>query len=240
MEKSSSFIKFLSVKLPVVLRIELWYSMIFLVVVCSFLCFYKFVPTSWNKFAWKWLENLLVAVIWRNRLLINSTATSKSKTHCSFTDVPSAPQGPLKAIDTSPNAITLQWKPPLDDGGSRIEKYVLEKKLKGSSKWQKVPVNILPDETEATAKNLEEGQEYDFRVMAVNENGESAPLATTEPIKAKYPFGRFSYEGAIVHNLFWTKRHQWLHVSQWILLEITFFNRKTLGSNSKSRFVQLL
>jgi Fibronectin type III domain len=105
-------------------------------------------------------------------------------------DAPSAPQGPLEAIDTSPSAITLQWKPPLDDGGSRIQKYVLEKKPKGSNKWQRVPVNILPNETEATAKNLEEGQEYDFRVMAVNENGESAPLATTEPIKAKYPFGR--------------------------------------------------
>jgi hypothetical protein len=110
------------------------------------------------------------------------------------TDAPGAPQGPLEAIDTTPTAITLQWKPPKDDGGSRIQKYVLEKKPKGSNKWQRVPVSIAPDETEATAKNLDEGQEYEFRVMAVNENGESEPLTTTGPIKAKYPFGWSSSE----------------------------------------------
>jgi len=84
----------------------------------------------------------------------------------------------------------LQWKPPKDNGGSPIERYVLEKKPKGSNKWSKCPGHIDPDETEATAKNLDEGQEYDFRVVAVNKEGESEPLVTTEPIKAKYPFGK--------------------------------------------------
>jgi len=105
-------------------------------------------------------------------------------------DKPSAPQGPLEAVETTPNAIKLQWKPPKDDGGSKIDHYVLEKKPKGSNKWTKCPGHIDPDETEATAKNLEEGQEYDFRVVAVNKEGESDPLVTTAPIKAKYPFGR--------------------------------------------------
>jgi len=68
---------------------------------------------------------------------------------------------------------------------------VLEKKPKGSNKWTKCPGHIGPDETEATAKNLDEGQEYDFRVLAVNPEGESEPLVTTAPIKAKYPFGKF-------------------------------------------------
>ena len=45
---------------------------------------------------------------------------------------------------------------------------------------------------EATARNLDEGTEYDFRVMAVNEHGESKPLVTSEAIKAKHPFGRHS------------------------------------------------
>ena len=105
-------------------------------------------------------------------------------------DKPSAPQGPLEVLGTTPTEITLQWKPPKDNGGSPIEKYVLEKKPKGG-KWQKVPGNIDPDETQVTAKNLEPGEEYEFRVTAVNENGESDPLVTTGgPIKAKYPFGK--------------------------------------------------
>lgn len=104
-------------------------------------------------------------------------------------DKPSAPQGPLEATDTTPTAITLQWKPPKDNGGAPISHYILEKKPKGSNKWQKVPGNISPNDTEATAKNLDEGEEYDFRVLAVNPQGESEPLMTTGPIKAKYPFG---------------------------------------------------
>ena len=105
-------------------------------------------------------------------------------------DKPSAPQGPLEATETTPSAITLQWKPPKDNGGLPIDHYVLEKKPKGSNKWTKCPGHIGPNDTTATAKNLDEGEEYDFRVMAVNPEGESEPLVTTAPIKAKYPFGK--------------------------------------------------
>lgn len=106
-------------------------------------------------------------------------------------DKPSSPEGPLEVLETTPTAITLEWKPPKDNGGSKIERYVLEKKPKGSNRWQKCPGNISPDDTQATAKNLDEGEEYDFRVIAVNENGESEPLVTSGPVKAKYPFGMF-------------------------------------------------
>ena len=82
----------------------------------------------------------------------------------------------------------MAWKPPPDDGGAKIEKYVVEKKPKGSNRWTKVPG--IFKEPECTAKNLDEGEEYEFRVMAVNEHGESEPLMTTEPIKAKHPFGK--------------------------------------------------
>ena len=51
---------------------------------------------------------------------------------------PAAPMGPLEAIDTKPTAITVAWKPPPDDGGNKIQKYVLEKKPKGG-RWSKVP-----------------------------------------------------------------------------------------------------
>jgi len=120
--------------------------------------------------------------------LRNPAGTAEAKINVIVLDKPSAPEGPLEAIDTRPDAITLQWKPPKDDGGAKIERYVLEKKPKGSNKWQKVPGLIGPNDTQATAKNLDDGEEYDFRVMAVNENGESEPLVTSGPIKAKFPF----------------------------------------------------
>ena len=108
----------------------------------------------------------------------------------SHTDKPGTPEGPLEATDVGPTAITLAWKPPKDDGGCRIQKYVLEKRPKGSKKWTKVPGAIGPQDTEATARNLEKGEDYEFRVMAVNEEGESDPLESDGFIRAKHPYGR--------------------------------------------------
>lgn len=42
-------------------------------------------------------------------------------------DRPSAPLGPFDAYDITPDTCTLSWKQPLDDGGSPITNYVVEK-----------------------------------------------------------------------------------------------------------------
>lgn len=105
----------------------------------------------------------------------------------STTDAPAKPKGPIETTGVTANSISLAWKPPPDDGGAKIEKYIVEKRPKGASKWTKVPGVFK--EPEATAKNLEEGEEYEFRVIAVNEHGESEPLVAEEAIKAKHPFG---------------------------------------------------
>lgn len=39
-------------------------------------------------------------------------------------------------------------------------------------------------------KGLQEGHEYNFRVKAVNEEGESEPLETEHSIVAKNPYGK--------------------------------------------------
>lgn len=44
-----------------------------------------------------------------------------------FIDKPSPPQGPLDISDITPETCTLSWKPPLDDGGSPVTNYVVEK-----------------------------------------------------------------------------------------------------------------
>ncbi|KAL7064324.1 hypothetical protein AAHC03_04779 [Spirometra sp. Aus1] len=101
-------------------------------------------------------------------------------------DAPASPTGPLEATDISANEITLQWKPPADDGGDPVKNYILEKKVPGSDKWQTVSA-FLRTPT-ATVRNLEEGQPYEFRVMAENSYGVSEPLMTTSAIKPKHPF----------------------------------------------------
>ena len=42
-------------------------------------------------------------------------------------DKPSAPEGPLKVSDVNAKGCKLNWKPPADDGGVPIQKYVVEK-----------------------------------------------------------------------------------------------------------------
>lgn len=44
-----------------------------------------------------------------------------------FPDKPMPPQGPLEVSDITPETCCLTWKAPLDDGGSPITNYVVEK-----------------------------------------------------------------------------------------------------------------
>ena len=46
---------------------------------------------------------------------------------CAVSDKPSAPEGPLKVSDVNAKGCKLNWKPPADDGGVPIQKYVVEK-----------------------------------------------------------------------------------------------------------------
>ena len=64
--------------------------------------------------------------------------------------------------------------------------YQVEKKGK-DGRW--VPVSKFCRDTDCPVDELNPGEEYEFRVMAVNDQGVGTPLVTTKPIIAKYPFG---------------------------------------------------
>ena len=74
-----------------------------------------------------------------------------------------------------------------DNGGKPITYYIVEKKDKRSSKWTLVSKQCRTPGCEVTG--LDEGLEYEFRVAAVNDRGQSESLVTTKPIVAKHPFG---------------------------------------------------
>jgi hypothetical protein len=61
-----------------------------------------------------------------NLCVITSSILSVMELNC-LADKPLPPQGPLDVSDITPETCSLSWKPPLDDGGSPITNYVVEK-----------------------------------------------------------------------------------------------------------------
>lgn len=116
-------------------------------------------------------------------------------------DAPAAPLGPLEVGGITPDSCVLKWEPPKvrlqlqrqlqgqlqDDGGSPVSNYVVEKRSRKSGKWE--PVSKFVRVPEYEVMGLEEGEQYEFRVSAVNDNGQSEPLEAAKPITAKHQFG---------------------------------------------------
>lgn len=103
-----------------------------------------------------------------------------------FPAAPGKPKGPLKVYDVTKSGLKLKWEKPEDDGGLPITSYQIEKLDKATGRW--VPVGRTSD-TEMDVKGLQEGHEYEFRVKAINEEGESEPLVTDSSTIAKNPYG---------------------------------------------------
>jgi len=72
----------------------------------------------------------------------------------------------------------------------------VEKKDKKSGKW--TPVSKFCRTPECDVTGLDDGEEYEFRVAAVNEQGQGEPLLTQKPIIAKHPFGMYSVVVVVV------------------------------------------
>lgn len=98
-------------------------------------------------------------------------------------DEPGKPGKP-EATDWDKDHVDLKWTPPENDGGAPITGYIIEKKKKGDLKWEPA-VEIRANTTEGTVPNLEEGEEYEFRVMAVNKAGPGEPSDASNSVIAK-------------------------------------------------------
>lgn len=67
--------------------------------------------------------------------------------------------------------------------------YIIEKIAKGEERWKRCNEHLVPVLT-YTAKGLEEGKEYQFRVRAENAAGIGEPSRATPPTKAVDPIGK--------------------------------------------------
>lgn len=96
--------------------------------------------------------------------------------------------GPIKFTEVFAERIGLAWNPPIDDGGSKITNYVVEKREENRKSW--VHVSNDPKECAYVVNRLTENHEYEFRVMAQNKFGVGPPLVS-EPEKARNLFSEF-------------------------------------------------
>lgn len=87
-------------------------------------------------------------------------------------------------IDIWSNRCTIQFKASLSDGGSPIQRYIIEKKLKEGdweyAGWTKSLTYTISD--------LKRDQQYSFQVFAENEAGRSEPSYATDFITIRDPF----------------------------------------------------
>lgn len=95
---------------------------------------------------------------------------------------PSCPTN-LQVPEFTSRSASLSWGPPVSNGGADITGYIIEKRLAGSPKWEKV-ITLEPNVFQHTIENLKEKNEFVFRVFAENAIGMSTP-ANTQVIALK-------------------------------------------------------
>lgn len=96
-------------------------------------------------------------------------------------DTPGVPTS-LRSTESGQGTVLLSWAPPVDDGGSPIIDYVVEKRDALRVGWTQVGTS---SDTSYRVTRLNEQSEYMFRVRAVNKLGQGAPEELTRPVAAR-------------------------------------------------------
>jgi titin len=91
--------------------------------------------------------------------------------------------------DIRKSSVLCKWEPPLDDGGSEIINYTLEKKDKTKPDADWIVITSTLRQCKYSVTKLIEGKEYLFRVRAENRFGPGPPCVS-KPFVAKDPFGK--------------------------------------------------
>lgn len=84
----------------------------------------------------------------------------------------------------------IVWDKPGVDGGSMVTGYYLQKRDKKNLRWISVYKDPICDTT-AKVHHLTEGNEYQYRVCAINKAGDGPFSDTSDFYKAADPIGRY-------------------------------------------------
>ncbi|KAL3312834.1 hypothetical protein Ciccas_008567 [Cichlidogyrus casuarinus] len=105
--------------------------------------------------------------------------------HCEIQDPPGSPSD-LEVGNIGEDFVLLNWQRPKSDGGGPLKGYYVEKREKGAQNWSRI--NQTPTmNTYLNIQHLIEDKAYDFRVIAINDAGESKPLQTDKPVIVRDP-----------------------------------------------------
>ncbi|CAB1353333.1 unnamed protein product, partial [Coregonus sp. 'balchen'] len=110
----------------------------------------------------------------------NDYGTLEATSRLIVLDKPSPPQRPVEIVESSLTAIEFKWKPPKDDGGCPVTRYILERQQVGGSKtWTNV--GELPnDPLKYRDTDVKPGKRYCYHIRAKNEEGVSDMLETED------------------------------------------------------------
>ena len=85
--------------------------------------------------------------------------------------------------------LKVTWVAPLNDGGSPITNYIVDKRETSRANWAQVSSKVMGEVLEIAVERLIEAHEYQFRIRAENTFGVGEPILT-KPVTTKNPFSK--------------------------------------------------
>jgi hypothetical protein len=105
---------------------------------------------------------------------------------CVLPDPPGPPRS-LKTTDEK-DSVTLDWKPPSEDGGSKVTGFIAYKREEKKDDWVKID-SLKAFDTQCSASGLKFDLGYYFAVAAENEAGIGKVCETSTALKLQKPAG---------------------------------------------------
>uniref|UniRef100_A0A3Q3JJU8 Fibronectin type-III domain-containing protein n=1 Tax=Monopterus albus TaxID=43700 RepID=A0A3Q3JJU8_MONAL len=133
-----------------------------------------------------WLKEAIRVDGGQYTLLVKNVGGEKSvNVNVKVLDRPGPPEGPISIYGVTSEKCSIAWKPPLQDGGSSVSHYIVERRETSRLLWTVVDPKVQALNLKIT--KLLPGNEYIFRVIPVNKYGVGEPLES-EPMIARNPF----------------------------------------------------